>query len=94
MKEFRGDLIAVGALYTIINLVIWLCLQQYHIKLLKEETLFAKSVAVDLDSKLDNAFQMVNSMNEYATQLETENHELTHSEQILKDIRQSRKTTP
>ena len=87
MKELRGDLIAVGALYLIINMLCWLGVQQYNIHLLKQENLWVKSVVVDMDKELDNFRDMLNSMNKYADQLEAENADFHHSDKLLKDIR-------
>ena len=87
MKELRGDLIAVGALYLLINMLCWLGVQQYHIHLLKQENNWVKTVVVDMDKELDNFRGMLDSMNKYADELESENAELHHSDKLLKDIR-------
>ena len=87
MKELRGDLIAVGALYLIINMLSWLGVQQYHINLLKKENLWVKSVVVDMDKELDNFRYMLDSMNKYADELEAENADFKHSDKLLKDVR-------
>lgn len=87
MKELRGDLIAVGALYLLINMLCWLGVQQYHIHLLKQENNWVKTVVVDMDKELDNFRGMLDSMNKYADELESENAELNHSDKLLKDIR-------
>lgn len=87
MKELRGDLIAVGALYLLINMLCWLGVQQYHIYLLKQENNWVKTVVVDMDKELDNFRGMLDSMNKYADELESENAELNHSDKLLKDIR-------
>lgn len=87
MKELRGDLIAVGALYLIINMLCWLGMQKYHIHLLKQENLQVKSIVVDMDRELDNFRYMLDSMNKYADELEAENADFKHSDKLLKDIR-------
>ena len=87
MKELRGDLIAVGAIYLIINMLCWLGVQQYHIHLLKQENNWVKTVVVDMDKELDNFRGMLDSMNKYADELESENAEFHHSDKLLKDIR-------
>ena len=87
MKELRGDLIAVGALYLIINMLCWLGVQQYHINLLKQENLQVKSIVVDMDRELDNFRYMLDSMNKYADELEAENADFKHSDKLLKDVR-------
>ena len=87
MKELRGDLIAVGALYLLINMLCWLGVQQYHIHLLKQENNWVKTVVVDMDKELDNFRGILDSMNKYADELESENAELNHSDKLLKDIR-------
>ena len=87
MKELRGDLIAVGALYLLINMLCWLGVQQYHIHLLKQENNWVKTVVVDMDKELENFRDMLDSMNKYADELESENAELNHSDKLLKDIR-------
>lgn len=87
MKELRGDLIAVGALYLLINMLCWLGVQQYHIHLLKQENNWVKTVVVDMDKELDNFRDMLDSMNKYADELESENAEFHHSNKLLKDIR-------
>ena len=87
MKELRGDLIAVGALYLLINMLCWLGVQQYHIHLLKQENSWVKTVVVDMDKELDNFRYMLDSMNKYADELEAENADFKHSDKLLKDIR-------
>lgn len=87
MKELRGDLIAVGSLYIIINMLCWLGMQQYHIHLLKQENLQVKSIVVDMDRELDNFRYMLDSMNKYADELEAENADFKHSDKLLKDVR-------
>ena len=87
MKELRGDLIAVGAIYLIINMLCWLGVQQYHIHLLKQENNWVKTVVVDMDKELENFRDMLDSMNKYADELESENAEFHHSNKLLKDIR-------
>lgn len=87
MKELRGDLIAVGALYLLINMLCWLGVQQYHIHLLKQENNWVKTVVVDMDKELENFRDMLDSMNKYADELESENAEFHHSNKLLKDIR-------
>ena len=87
MKELRGDLIAVGAIYIILNMLCWLGFQQYHLNKLKQENLYVKSIVVDMDKELDNFRDMLNSMNKYADQLEAENADFHHSDKLLKDIR-------
>lgn len=87
MKELRGDLIAVGALYLLINMLCWLGVKQYHIHLLKQENSWVKTVVVDMDKELENFRGMLDSMNKYADELESENAEFHHSNKLLKDIR-------
>ena len=85
--ELRGDLIAVGAIYILLNLLAWLTLQQQHIHQLKAENLYVKSVVIDMDRQLDNFRYMLDSMNRYADSLEAENADLHHSDRLLKDVR-------
>lgn len=65
----------------------WLGVQQYHIHLLKQENLWVKTVVVDMDKELENFRYMLESMNKYADELESENAEFHHGDKLLKDIR-------
>lgn len=87
IQHFRGDLIAVGAIYIIINMLIWLGYQSYHINTLKADLLLAKTVAVELDADNDNLRYMIGELNIYIDEADKKTAEDEHTTRLIKDLR-------
>ena len=85
------DIFTVAVIYLLIILVSWACFinsaKNKEIAKLNKELYEAKVIAVELYNSRDNAYFMLDSMNEYAESLEYRISVLENQSQILKDLR-------
>ena len=85
--ETRGDLIAVGALYFVVNLLFWLALQYLHISTLQRDLFTAKTIAVELDADNDNLRYIISMLNEHIDETDRQALDQEHVLRLFKDLR-------
>lgn len=87
MDELRGDLIAVGALYFVINIFIILVLQLHQLSVTKHDLLLSKTLVVELDSENDDLRYIISELNNYIDVSDKRDADTLHSDRLLKDLR-------
>jgi hypothetical protein len=82
----------IASIYIILILTIWLCYNNYEIskqlQSLKDEVIEVKKVAIELNQDNSNYSIMLNSMNKYADELESDLREYRYLEKLKKDLSQ------
>ena len=86
-SQFRGDLIAVGAIYLIINMMLWLGMQAYHIHTLKSDLYLAKTAVVELDADNDSLRDIISELNNYIDEADKQSLDQEHTLRLIKDLR-------
>lgn len=98
-EQEKTDFIRVGLIYISIVFVVWFLCMSYsknkeieklnkQIIKVQNELYEAKVIAVELYSSKENAFEMLDSMNEYADELEYRINALENQSRLIKDLSQ------
>lgn len=84
------DIKALMAIYTILILISWNIGLSYKVDKEFEEKIEAMQVAINLNNANNDYIEMLESMNKYADELESELENIYNTQKLIKDLRFSR----
>lgn len=81
------DIKALMAIYTILILIGWNIGLSYKVDKEFEEKIEAMQVAINLNNANNDYIEMLESMNKYADELESELENIYNTQKLIKDLR-------